>query len=344
MDAALKQRLIGATVLVALAVIFLPMLIDGPEAEREAESEQLSLDLPTRPDRPMETREIALQPAPLPTPVVPAAGSDVLPVVDTGAEQRVDALSGEPVGAGSDPVAATSSSASAASAPAAARTDAAPPAATASTSSAPPATPPAAATAPVSPRPPAAAPAASAPAPAPALPTATAGGRYAVNVGSYANVANAENLLTRLKNAGISAYSESVNLEGRPVRRVRLGPFAQRSEAERARQAALAVQRDLPTSVISLDAGIPAPAPARAAATEGFAVQLGALRSEADANALRDRARGAGFVAFVERVNAEAGVLWRVRVGPELDRASAERRRGELKSKLNIDGLVVSHP
>ena len=31
MDAPLKQRLIGAAVLVALAVIFLPMLVDGPE-------------------------------------------------------------------------------------------------------------------------------------------------------------------------------------------------------------------------------------------------------------------------------------------------------------------------
>ena len=30
MDTALKQRLIGAVVLVALAVIFLPMLIKGP--------------------------------------------------------------------------------------------------------------------------------------------------------------------------------------------------------------------------------------------------------------------------------------------------------------------------
>ena len=69
-----------------------------------------------------------------------------------------------------------------------------------------------------------------------------------------------------------------------------------------------------------------------------------ALRSEADANALRDRARGAGFVAFVERVNADAGTLWRVRVGPELDRASAERRRSELKARLSVDGLVVSHP
>lgn len=351
MDVALKQRLIGATVLVALAVIFLPMLVDGPETEREASAEQLSLDLPVRPDRPMETREIPLLPTPAPgaAPVqsVAADGAEVLPVVDTGAAQRVDALSGQPVGAGSDPnahstpaSANTSSSSSVAAAPATA-----PPAASSAAPSAPAAPVPSAASSSAASSSPAAA-AASSPPPRPAatLPTATAGGSYAVNVGSYANVANAENLLNRLKNAGIAAYAESVSLDGRPVRRVRLGPYAQRAEAERARQAALAMQRDLPTSVINLDAGSSVPAPARPAATAGFAVQLGALRSEADANALRDRARGAGFTAFVERVNADAGTLWRVRVGPELDRASAERRRSELKSRLSLDGLVVSHP
>ena len=377
MDAALKQRLIGATVLVALAVIFLPMLVDGPEAERETAGEQLSLDLPTPPDRPMETREIPLLPTPADSaataPVTTADGAEVLPVVDTGAEQRTDALSGQPVGAGSDPSAHASTAAEApasgATSPAAASgpASAAPPepAAASTVAAAPassvPATPPSASSgASAPPRAPAPASVASTAAPAPRtaapiaapparpattpLPAATAGGSYAVNVGSYANVANAENLLNRLRGAGIAAYAESVTLDGRPVRRVRLGPFAQRGEAERARQAALAVQRDLPTSVINLDAVSNAPAPARAPATAGFAVQLGALRSEADANALRDRARGAGFVAFVERVNADAGVLWRVRVGPELDRASAERRRGELKSRLNVDGLVVSHP
>lgn len=348
MDAALKQRLIGATVLVALAVIFLPMLVDGPETEREASAEQLSLDLPVRPDRPMETREIPLLPTPAPgaAPAQPVAadGAEVLPVVDTGAAQRVDALSGQPVGAGSDPNAhATpaspnaSSSSSVAAAPATA-----PPAASSAAPSAP--APSVASSSAASSSPTAAAASSPPPRPAATLPTATAGGSYAVNVGSYANVANAENLLYRLKNAGIAAYAESVSLDGRPVRRVRLGPYAQRAEAERARQAALAVQRDLPTSIINLDAGSSVPAPARPAATAGFAVQLGALRSEADANALRDRARGAGFTAFVERVNADAGTLWRVRVGPELDRASAERRRSELKSRLNVDGLVVSHP
>lgn len=349
MDSALKQRLIGATVLVALAVIFLPMLVDGPESDREAGAEQLSLELPTRPDRPLETREIPLLPAPTATPSAPAQsasdGAEVLPVVDTEAPTRVDAVSGEVMGG-------SPANAPGAAAPAASTSTATPaPTTTSPLAPAQPATAPAgsgAASAATS-APPKPAPIASTPSPAPAaLPTATAGGSFAVNVGSYANTANAENLLARLKSAGVPAYAESTSLDGRAVRRVRLGPFAQRGEAERARQAALAIERSLPTSIISLDAGsgsgAAARTPARPAAVAGYAVQLGALRSEADANALRDRARGAGFVAFVERVNADAGVLWRVRVGPELDRPSAERRRDELKSKLGLDGLVVSHP
>jgi len=349
MDSALKQRLIGATVLVALAVIFLPMLVDGPESDREAGAEQLSLDMPARPDRPLETREIPLLPAPVPSPNASAEaagdGAEVLPVVDTEAPTRVDAVSGEVVGGATSGASATA--APAASAPTA--TPASPttnPPAPALPAPAPAASSAASAPTPTPPKP---APVAATPTRAPAaLPTATAGGSFAVNVGSYANTANAENLLSRLKSAGIAAYAESTTLDGRAVRRIRLGPFAQRGEAERARQAALAVERGLPTSIISLDAGsgsgAAARTPAKPAAVAGYAVQLGALRSEADANALRDRARGAGFVAFVERVNADAGVLWRVRVGPELDRPSAERRRDELKSKLGVDGLVVSHP
>jgi DedD protein len=345
MDSALKQRLIGATVLVALAVIFLPMLVDGPESDREEGAEQLSLELPQRPDRPLETREIPLLPAPGAAPAPAAApasdGAEVLPVVDTAAPTRVDAVSGEVIGgspaAPSTPGAAETSTSQG---PAAATPSSTPP-----TVPPPPASPSAAVTSTPAPPPtkPATPPASTPQTPA-ALPAATAGGAFAVNVGSYANTANAENLLARLKAAGIAAYAESTTLDGRPVRRIRLGPFAQRGEAERARQAALAVDRGLPTSIINLDAGEGARAPARPAAVAGYAVQLGALRSEADANALRDRARGAGFAAFVERVNADAGVLWRVRVGPELDRASADRRREELKSRLGLDGLVVSHP
>ena len=62
---------------------------------------------------------------------------------------------------------------------------------------------------------------------------------------------------------------------------------------------------------------------ARAAAGTGFAVQLAAFSKAADATALRDRLRAAGFSAFTEAVGTDKGTLTRVRVGPV-----AESRRG----------------
>ena len=69
-----------------------------------------------------------------------------------------------------------------------------------------------------------------------------------------------------------------------------------------------------------------------------------ARKDEAEANALRERIRGAGFAAYVERAQTDAGVLWRVRAGPELQRARAEALRDQLKQRLQLDGLVVPHP
>lgn len=352
MDAALKQRLIGATVLVALAVIFLPMLVQGPEPEQSV-TEAVPLDAPDKPTvdtegRALETREILLpQPngaAPTPADNNPPASDDpnAVATVDTTVAPRVDAVSGESLNTAS-PVTATPETPSSANTAATTTTESLP---TATTTPAPtPAPSPAQAT---PARPPATATTAPATRPEPAtaspLPVATASGNFAVNVGSYANVANAEALLAKLKAAGLTAYAESTSLDGKAVRRIRLGPFAQRGEAERARAAALRVQADLPTSVVTLDASTQRAEPARAAATRGFAVQVGAFRAESDANTLVGRLRGAGFTAFAERVNSDAGQLWRVRVGPELDRATADRRRGELKAKMSLDGMVVTHP
>src|SRR5690606_6106367 len=58
MDQSLKQRLVGAIVLVALAVIFLPMLIQGPAPESGAAD--VSMDVPPAPGGDFETREIPL--------------------------------------------------------------------------------------------------------------------------------------------------------------------------------------------------------------------------------------------------------------------------------------------
>jgi cell division septation protein DedD len=76
----------------------------------------------------------------------------------------------------------------------------------------------------------------------------------------------------------------------------------------------------------------------------GFAVQLAAPSVEADANTLRDKAKAAGFTAFVQRVETEGGVRYRVRVGPVADRSAAESLRDSVNQKLGASGIVVPNP
>lgn len=337
MDPALKQRLIGAAVLVALAVIFLPMLLKGPAPDGGAS--HVPLDMPAEPDRRFETRELPL----VPQPRAPEGGvtgmqpldedPNRIVTIDTDVADRTDALAGEDVR--SDVTTP--------------RADDAPVA-----SQAPMPTPqPQPQPAPEAPRvDPVPEPApASPPQPQPALPVATAGGGFAVNLGSYGNLGNARELVQRLVAAGLPAYSEDVSVAGQAGLRVRVGPFASRADAEAARQRALGVRSDLPASVVSIDAApataggsaAPAPAPGAAAST-GFAVQLGAFRSESDAAALVSQLRGAGFAVFSERVQTSNGTLHRVRVGPELDRAAAERLKARLPAPHSANGMIVTHP
>lgn len=329
MDAALKQRLIGAAVLVALAVIFLPMLVDGPEPQQGTSS--VPLDIPAPPERSFETRELPVAPA-TPSPVAPTpADPDRVVTVEAENGKPPEAMPEDlaPVATPEPEIAATATPATATAAPAnSAPANAAPNAA---------ANPPSTATPPV--------PVAETHATG-ALPAATPGGRFVVNLGSYANVANADALVVSMKKAGLPAYGDSVPVNGKTGLRVRLGPFAQKGEAEAARLAASRLRSDVPAAVVAIEGeeAAAAPAPARAPAASGFAVQLGALKTQADANALRDRARGAGFTAYVERADTEAGALFRVRVGPELQRANAESLKTQIKQKLAIDGVVVTHP
>ena len=317
MDAALKQRLVGAAVLVALAVIFLPMLVGGPEPDTGAVS--VPLDIPTAPERDFETRDL-----PLTSPSATPAGSATAPSNDPNRIVTVDAPSAERVDAAPEATAAASETA-------ATTPENSPPPASVATSS---------------PTPAVSKPASEAPkAPTPSAAVAP-GGRFVVNLGSYGNAANAKALTSSLKSAGLPAYAETISLEGKPAQRLRLGPYAQRGEAEAARLAVTRLRSDLAASVVSLDeaAAASAPVAARAPVASGFAVQLGALASESDANTLRARARSAGFTAFVERVVTDNGPLWRVRVGPELQRANAEKLKAQIAAKLQIDGVIVSHP
>ena len=76
----------------------------------------------------------------------------------------------------------------------------------------------------------------------------------------------------------------------------------------------------------------------------GWAVQLGAFSNAAEANALRDSMRSAGFSAFVEQVPTDRGTLNRVRVGPVASREAAEQLRAQVAARTGNSGMVRQHP
>ncbi|NYZ62544.1 SPOR domain-containing protein [Luteimonas deserti] len=92
----------------------------------------------------------------------------------------------------------------------------------------------------------------------------------------------------------------------------------------------------------------PAEPPAAAApgptADVGFVVQVGAFSSATDANAMRDRLRSAGITAFTDSVQTDKGRLTRVKAGPVTSRGEAEQLKTRVRSAVGLDGLVRAHP
>lgn len=87
-----------------------------------------------------------------------------------------------------------------------------------------------------------------------------------------------------------------------------------------------------------------APAPSRETTLQvGWVVQVGSFSRQDNAIGLRDRLRGKGFTTFVDQASGADGTVWRVRVGPELERERAERLKQRLEQEVQLNGIVVSH-
>ncbi len=352
MDSPLKQRLIGAAVLAALAIIFLPMLLKGPDV-KEPDAAEVPLSMPAQPAGDFETREL-----PLTTPEESTPPGGVL---------------GMPKGAAPAP-ASTANAVPEDAVPSATPDEAA-------VSEAKPATPTAAAT-PAAGKPATPVPAPAAVAPAPATPAEAArvgAGDIVVNVGSFGNAASANSLASKLRAAGLPVLAEKVQIASGPATRLRVGPFSSRAAAEAARlksdaisgSASKVIVLDAPAPVAAATPAKPAPVPVKpaptapktaaiaskpaaaapapsapkpAASASGFAVQLSAPAVEAEANVLRDRARAAGFSSFVQKIETDKGTRYRVRVGPVADRGAAETLRDAVNGKLGTGGIVVANP
>lgn len=361
MDTGLKQRLIGAAVLVALAVIFLPMLVKGPAPDSGVSD--VPITMPDGPAAGIETRELPLV-MPGEVPKGGAVGMDTTPM-DRPATASVKPAAGNPDPAATDPDQSVSSD-------------------PASTTSLLPAT--------------AAggdyavhfgayasqkgADTVVALAKAAQLPayseTATVNGKpaFRVRIGPYATRAEAESVRLKALEVRSDVPVKVVTLDAEPAtapsvpatavaavetpKPIAPKPVAPKPAESRppepkpeakpqpkpveAKPVAVKPPAPKPAAVVVKP---PAPKPvaaAPAAARVGFAVQLGAFSDAAEAGAMRERLRAAGFTAFTETVNTDKGKLTRVRVGPALDRAAADQLKSQIKSKTGIDGIVRPHP
>ncbi|WP_368562378.1 SPOR domain-containing protein [Pseudoxanthomonas sp. UTMC 1351] len=330
MDTALKQRLIGAVVLVALAVIFLPMLIKGPAPDSGVSD--VPLDVPQAPDGQYETRELPLvAPGNVPnsgavglkgaapanadsaranpaTDSAPATGGEMLPATDAAGDFAVS-FGAYASTADADAVIARLKQAQ--------------------------------------------------------LPSyqepATINGKtaYRVRIGPYADRAAAESARLRAVQVRNDVKAEVVvlNATAAPAAASTASVPAPAAATPAVTTQALPPEPAKPAT--STTAAKPAetkpaakPAASTATATAstpaasnvGFAVQLGAFANAADANALRDKVRAGGFSAFVEQVRTDKGALNRVRVGPVASRADAEKLKSQVAAKFGINGMVRPHP
>ncbi len=301
MDPALKQRLLGAAVLIALAVVFVPMFFPG--APPETESTAVSLDIPAEPGSELKSQVFELDLPGQPSHTQTSAPALNLP-------EPIDQQVQPPAAVSSLPSSETSVAEIPAESPK-------PDLKAADTEES-------------------------------AVSTGTAAApRFAISLGVFAKVSNADARLAKAKLLGYPAYMETVQVDGKSAHGVRVGPFDGRASAEAAR---LRLKAEMPgdkPSLVALGGNRSEDAPASAVASNaagGWAVQLAASRSRADALKLRDEARKAGFEAFVDDTQDSNGTWWRVRVGPRTQRADAEKLKQAVKQKLGKDGLVVAHP
>jgi cell division septation protein DedD len=344
----LKTRLLGAAVLIALAVLFVPMFFSSTPPAPGGD-QAVSLAIPPAPDRDLQTRTMSLTPdtvaggssaAPASAQSVTPASSDRLATVNIGSSRPRDVETDPEAGKPPQPTTVTTGSGTSPSQPVIPQ-QTTPQQAAASTGAAT-ATKPAVA-APTKP-------ATVAPS-APASVTPAAGrGSYTLNLSAYASAAGAANLERRVRELGYPVSGHAITQAGKSRTLVIAGPFETRAAAEAAR---LKITQSIPGVPARLEqdasressaAATPPPAAMTTAKAGGWAVQLAAMSNQADANALRDKLRANGFDGFVDSVQSGGKRLWRVRAGPQTQRSDAQRVHDQIKAKLGIDGNVVSVP
>lgn len=337
MDRALKQRLVGASVLIILAVIVLPMLLSGRSDTLKQESRQI--ELPPKPEElSIETRRF---PIGLPNKPSPASaseptgqkGAEILDSEAGGDKQKMTGVAGlddakqlpadieskpEVVAGSADnnTDAGTDSGASAM-----AQVHSKPPAVTSIT-----------------------------------LESGREKGldveevnqnspdvpRYLVQVASFSSEKNANALAARLRADNFPVLMDVVERLAGRMHRVRVGPYTGRLEANEVVDDLKFKMTDLSPRVLDLRPTESSPVSTPSDPLVRWVVQVGSFSTSEAADALVAELRLAGMNAYSEKVSSAGSTAYKVRIGPELDREKSVELARKVKAERQLDAFVTT--
>lgn len=317
MDIALKQRLVGASVLIALAVIVLPMLLGGRPEGTVAESE--TIEIPAQPpELNFETRRYPIGEMP----ESPQQAADDGPIALPTPDHEIGTL---PQTRESEPEAVMLPDEQL-DTPPTERESPSPVADSVELESGKPVE--------VAPEP--------APKPVLTAPAAEASGRYLVQVASFGSLNNANRLADKLRGLDYAVMMDTVKSDVGTLHRVRVGPFPTEGAADRAVRSLRTQFSDTKPRVMDMQPEKTAQVTKPSDPLVRWVVQVGSFSSAANADKLVARLRLEGHSAYKEAVSSSGSTIYRVRIGPFVDREEAIRIDEQINDRLSLDGVVMS--
>jgi len=314
MDKALKQRLTGAVILIALAIIFLPMLLDGDN--RQQIKSQIKLPqqpVVTFPKRRMPIGQKKPRPGPSVSPTAETTPQDeLLPEsatqgAETGEGIVITPLKNAPQAQAESVIVDNSSSnkpeKSVEASPPSPVTEQSEPVITEQ---------------------------------APALPVSE--GQWKLQVASFSGQSNAEKLMVRLRRTGYQANIETLQRDKSSLHRVLIPGYPDRTAAN---LAALSISKQIEgvnPKVVPPESNTDDPVIASNEVRAGgrWAVQMGIFGQLENAEKLILQLSQQGYTAYQEK----SGKAYKVMVGPILSRPEAVQQRDAIQVKTKIKGLV----
>lgn len=164
---------------------------------------------------------------------------------------------------------------------------------------------------------------------------------YRLKLGSFSSVKNAQQLKAKIMNKGFQATVEKNPVSG--LYQVFSNQLNSKKQAENLNLKLQNLNLNIgKTQVVKLDEE--AQNEAELQLDTGWILQIGSFSSKENSLKLRDKIRKNGFVSFVdETFNSKKQQRFRVRIGPFATREEALLEQKKIKANMNLKSLIKPH-